>query len=275
MEKANNQMVMLPKEMQYYIRDKLDYKNKPHNEVTYALCSKNINKINRSPFKHLFKYLPSDTIQKLFTNCLYNKLETLEDMLIDNYTTQSQTTLNQHTHIHYVTTYIPKIIISLQRLKSTFDETYYGYNYHNHYELDNDYSRYQGRPAYSLIIVNKLSPLGYNFRMEKLKYIPCKGHDKPYPHDINYSDFIRPIIELLCFKSNLVGKKGENIRDYIDKIIYDFGVILNYLSNKYRNKRKLELKKKVQISRQRIKENANKIEEIKKKIELLNFRRSK
>jgi len=183
-------------------------------------------RLNTDSFlEYHLKELPQPTLVKLFVNALYSKLYNFDGKTsrfgIGHSGKNSKHLFN---HCHF-----PSPL--QQFIKINLDSIYYGYSinaftHHNHYT-----------PTLPQYVFKT-----YKFQEYTMQYVPIEGHET-LTDNIPINQFTK-LIRLFSSlgvkdnrhttnyftKYNLIKEKREKL----DKILYDFTVLLQFLGNKYR-----------------------------------------
>ena len=216
-------------------------------------------RLNSDSFlEYHLKELPQPTLVKLFVNALYNKLRYFDEKRIRFGIGHSG---KDSKHLFNYCEFPSPL---QQFIKINLDSIYYGYTisgftHHNHYTAP--------LPQY----VFKT----YKFKEFTMQYVPIEGHET-LTDNIPINQFTK-LVRLFSrlgiqdnFRSNYYAKYNltkEKMKK-INKILYDFTVLLQFLGNKYRKinrenrenakKEKLEAKEKAKKDKLAAKEKAKK-----------------
>ena len=196
MSSDQKRIPQIPKDVQHYIRDKLDIVDRPKHPI-YSSLNTNLelqwpaaqHSIKRRIKSELTKYslgLSNNTLQTLFTNGIYNKLSIIKDMIFEVYP-PSMTPLAHSPKIHVSPKYG-----SLMRIQTVFDSSYYGFS-----------EQQAITPAYRMNNSYKLTSKGDRIKYMDIEYVPTPGHETPYPRPITINDFCYPLLELINFKKRI------------------------------------------------------------------------
>ena len=216
-------------------------------------------RLNSDSFlEYHLKELPQPTLVKLFVNALYNKLYYFDEKRIRFGIGHSG---KDSKHLSNYCDFPSPL---QQFMKINLDSIYYGYSINAFTHSGREYT--QPLPQY----VFKT----YKYQEYKMQYVPIEGHEN-LTDNIPINQFtklirlfsrlgIKQIASNYHTKYNLTKERIKKI----DKILYDFTVLLQFLGNKYRKinrenrekaqKDKLEAKEKAKKDKLEAKEKAKK-----------------